>query len=384
MVANAVLRWISLLLVLIFIGVMIAGQRHWNMNRERQALLQPMGYAAAEQTAPGGGSSPSSGSAVASAPSGKPDKLVEATDPAWLYTNGAWSQASESGWGEVKKAARIGRKAQLMTNSPSAVLKQRAIGGTLTVTVDKQPVVRQTLPADGSALDIPLYKGAAGWHTIEITFSHAAEIDGLWIESGSELKQPASPAAKKLVVLGHSYVEGGNATDWGAKSFTALLGGLLGVETVNQGVAGTDVAVNSGKDALDSGLNRYRADVVAEKPDYVLLVYGLNAIPSDPRKMQADYTSLLTALRKELPSVPIFVSGIVSTPSYSDKQLQPYNASIQNAVKATSQAVFIDLAGAWTTVNYAQYVSSDQVLPTDAGHQFLADKYAAAIKPYLK
>lgn len=370
--SNAWLKWFSILLFLVFIGIVVAGQRHWKDNIKQQVAFQKLTVPEEQH----GQDEPKKLS--------KPNKFIPATDPSWLFTNGQWKQATESGWGEVMKGQMVGRRAHIMTNSPSAILKQRGIGGTITIFVDNKLAVNQMLPKDGSAVEIPLYTASSEWHTIDIAFSHNSEIDGLYVEFGSEIKQPAPKYAKKLVVIGHSYAEGGNASDWGLKSFPSLLGDLLGVETINQGVAGTDVSINSAKDSLNSGLNRLKKDVIDEKPDYVLVTYGLNTIPSDTKKVQADFTALLTSLRKELPAVPIFVSGIISIPGLSDKQLQPYNSSIQNAAKTIGNGIFIDMAGSWNDSNYAKYLSSDKVLPNDDGHQYLADKYAAMIKPYIK
>lgn len=373
--ANAWLKWVCMILLLVFIGIMVAGQKHWKNNIQEQAVfLSPAGVG--QQAQPP--------QPTATAKPSKPSKLIAAADPAWLFTNGKWTSAQIQGWGEVRQAIMYGRRAHIMTNSPAAILKQRGIGGTVSVFVDSQLAVSQSLPNDGAVVEIPLFSGVPGWHTIEIAFSHTSEIDGLYVEHGSELKQPASKYKKKLVVIGHSYAEGGNASDMGLKSFTALLGEQLGVEAINQGVAGTDVNVNSDKDKLNSGFNRLKKDVIDEAPDYVLVTYGLNVIPSDTKKVQADFTSFLSSIRKELPATTIFVSGILSIPSLSDKQLQPYNSSIQNAVKAVNNVVFIDMAGQWNEGNYAKYLSDDKVLPNDEGHQYLADKYAAIIRPYLK
>jgi hypothetical protein len=168
-----------------------------------------------------------------------------------------------------------GRRAQIETDSPIAVLKQRGIGGNMNITVDGKQVVNLGLDGTGGVNEIPIYSNSTGWHQIEVIFSdRRSEIDGLYISKDAKARKPEYNK-KKLVVIGHSYVEGSCASNIALKSFSALVGDILGVESINQGIGKTDINVASGT-TKSSGLDRVQTDVINLKPDYVLSVYGYN------------------------------------------------------------------------------------------------------------
>jgi lysophospholipase L1-like esterase len=117
-------------------------------------------------------------------------------------------------------------------------------------------------------------------------------------------------------------------------------------------------------------------------------LYGVNALNKlssgemTYEQYQSDYTELLKKVREKHPDAVVFVSGVVSIPYWSDEELSEVNTAIENASKAITNSVFIDMSGLWGESEYAEYVDKDNVHPTDAGHQFLADKYFEVISEY--
>jgi len=121
-------------------------------------------------------------------------------------------KVSEPGWGDVMKGwlsganrTQIGRRAKIETDSSFAILKHRTMSGTVTIFVDGKPEVEKAL--NGESNEIPIYSDRTGWHQLEFVFSSNSEIDGLYVSKDAQLKKPEENR-KKLVVIGHSLVEG--------------------------------------------------------------------------------------------------------------------------------------------------------------------------------
>jgi lysophospholipase L1-like esterase len=317
-------------------------------------------------------------------------KLIQPANPEWLLTNGPWKKVEDPETGEVMKGwlnsvdqMQFGRRAKIETNSSFAILNQREIGGTLTIIVDGKQVINKDLDSEGKLTKIPIYKNSMGWHKIEIIYSSLSELNGLFVSEDAQVKKPAEEK-EKLVVIGHSYVEGFGSSNKGLKSFTGLLGDLLGVESINQGIGRTDMNVSYPNSKKNSGLDRVQPDVIDLNPDYVLSVYGYNSSGREVEQFQKDYTNFLKAITESLPETKIFASGVISTPYYSDEDLVPKNEAIKNACATVPACTFIDLSNKWNESNYLKYMSGDKRHPNDEGHKFLAEEYAKIISPVLK
>ncbi|MFX3673939.1 MAG: SGNH/GDSL hydrolase family protein [Paenisporosarcina sp.] len=319
-------------------------------------------------------------------PSIKEMKLVEPTSPEWLFTNGPWKQIEDpeigtvmKGWMMSNDTMHFGRRVKIETDSPFAVLKQRGIGGTLTVFVDGEPAVEKDLDSNGKLSEIQLYENKTGWHEIEIVHSSFSELDGLLIEKDASVRKPADPK-KKLVVIGHSYTEGYGSSNKALKSFAGLIGDKLNVESINQGIGRTDLNVSYPASRKNSGLERVKTDVIDLKPEFVLMAYGYNAMTIEIDQYQSNYLTFLNTIHEALPETKVFASGIISVAHYSDEYLQPRNQAIKKACESTPNCTYIDLENKWNDTNYTKYISPDGVHPNDEGHAFLAEEYAKVIK----
>lgn len=360
--------------------------------------------------------------------------LISPLDPAWSYSHGPWARLPHPGWptdqmvavlsdawarsGQVIKAG-VGRRCAFATDSPFATLLATGDGRSFSASLNGGPPMRiGPLPTDGSRIELPLFEGRNGRTRIELTFDAIGANDGIYVaasglacENGLLVDRtfnvptgapcPALPADSngekalpRLVVFGNGYAAGMGASAPGATGCAALIGERLGMEAIAQGWERTDVDVRSGEagDPPNSGLDRVASDVIALKPDAILLIYGLQAAAAAavPTWQYAyDYATLLRAIRTGLPGVPIFCSGIPScSGGMSDAFLQPWNDAIRSATITVEDCPFIDAAGWWGLANYSGgggpvYVSGDRVHPNDAGHKFLAVKYAATLAQRL-
>ncbi|TCZ79265.1 SGNH/GDSL hydrolase family protein [Paenibacillus albiflavus] len=316
-------------------------------------------------------------------------KLIEPTSPEWLYANGPWKKVSIEGWGEVMKGwmtsldrSQIGRRAKIETDSTFAVLKHQSRGVAVWIYVDGKLAVDGGISSETN--EIPIYIDQSGWHQIEFVFSSNSEISGLYVSPDAHVRKPEDNR-KKLVVMGHSYIDGTGSSNYGLTSLVPVLGDILGVESVNQGIGRTDVDVSVPASVNNSGLDRVEADVIQLNPDYVLSVYGYNAAGRiEPEQYQADYAKYLRTIRDALPDTSLFASGMIAVYTRSDESNAPFNQAIKNACSSVSNCTFIDLSGQWNKDNFPTYVSGDGVHPNDAGYRFLAEEYAKAISSVSK
>ncbi|WP_276507953.1 SGNH/GDSL hydrolase family protein [Paenibacillus thermotolerans] len=312
----------------------------------------------------------------------KEQQFIAPTDAAWLYTNGVWESVEREGLGIVMAGKHTGAKAKIETDSPVATLKQRGTGGEIKVFVDGKPVVTHVVPKDDQWHELPIYRNLTGWHEIGFAFSALnQEIGGLYIEDGAGVRKPKYDK-KRLVVIGHSYAEGCCLDDKGFSSFASLMGDILDAESINVGIGRTDINAGGAR----SGLSRVESDVIAFQPDYVLSVYGVNAVgsinsgDSSHEQYQAEYAEFLKKINDALPETQVFASGIIAVRGMSDETLAPFNEDIKNACASVPNCTFVDLAGKWNEENFAKYLSRDGIHPSRDGHEFLANEYAIAIK----
>ncbi|TJY42582.1 SGNH/GDSL hydrolase family protein [Cohnella pontilimi] len=314
------------------------------------------------------------------------ERFLAPDDASWLYTNGPWTASVDPSLGKVMVGMLTGSRAKIETNSGHATLKQRGSGGEIQISIDGKLAVTHAVPKDQSWHYLPIYANLTGWHKIEVAFSASNhEIGGIYIDRRADVRKPIEQK-KKIVVTGASYAEGCCLDNKGFVSFSSLVGDKLDMESLNTGIGRTDVNVGGEQ----SGLRRVQSDVIAYKPDYVLAVYGINAMrdinsgASSHREYQADYEAYLKSITDALPNAHVFASGIISVRGMTDETLDPFNQDIKNACSLVEHCTFIDLSGKWNDDNYAKYLSRDGIHPSEEGYRFLADEYSRAIALVMK
>ncbi|RDU37659.1 hypothetical protein DRW41_07400 [Neobacillus piezotolerans] len=318
-------------------------------------------------------------------------RFIAPTSPEWLYANGQWKEVAKpdgdkamQGWLDGKNGRHYGRRARIETNSSFATLKQRGIGGTVFIFVDGKQAVTQKLDVDGKPVEIPIYKNKKGWHQIEIGFSNLSEIDGLYISEGAKARKPEEKR-KRLVVIGHSHADGTGTPNMGMESMASVIGDIMEVESINQGIGRTDIDISSPPGDNNSALGRAKEDVIDLKPDYVLSIYGFNSISTiyqgkiTHEQYQEKYMEFIKAIHDALPDTKVFASAIMATPSYSDEELKPYNEDIKTACSKVPNCTYIDMTGKMNEGNFDTYMASDRLHPSTEGQRYLAEEYAKSI-----
>jgi len=201
----------------------------------------------------------------------------------------------------------------------------------------------------------------------------------------------AHAAPIRIIALGDSITKGVRSGVTGAQTFEALLEVWLSahvapVEVINVGIGG---------ERTDMALLRLDTDVIALKPDYVLIMYGTNDSHIDagktdvrlPLQQYEQNLHTLIARLRDAGAKPILMTSIplchthqhATRPPYSEQgpnyRLTEYvNACRQ--VAAAEDVPLVDNFGAWAEAAFLgadlPALTTDGCHPSPAGHEFLA------------
>lgn len=193
----------------------------------------------------------------------------------------------------------------------------------------------------------------------------------IWL-SGAD-SPPSIDARPTAAFIGDSYTVGGGssrperrwttlvaeAEGWNESNF-----GELGSGYLTQGFGGT------------SYLQRVES-VIAARPDVVVLAGGQNDIGTTG-DIEAATWATLTLLRQGLPTAELYVVG----PTWPEQQPPERLVEIEKAAAdaaADVDAQFIP-ALSWIA-GRPELMAPDKIHPNDEGHEVIADKVVAALRP---
>ncbi|ETW23170.1 Rv0518 family GDSL lipase [Mycobacterium gastri] len=215
-------------------------------------------------------------------------------------------------------------------------------------------------------------------------------IVGLTLMAGAT---PATPGYRPLTmdfrlthlaVIGDSYTagtdEGGlGSTSWTARAWQALARGgeRIAAEVAAEGRAGYAVPGDHGSVFEDLTAR-------AVKPDDVLVVFfgSRNDEGVEPQLLAEKAGGTFDLARRLAPSARLLVIGPPwPTAAVPDSVLQIRD--VLNAAAHAAGAAFVDPIGDGWFVDRPELIGADGVHPTDAGHQYLADKIAPLIRAQL-
>lgn len=160
----------------------------------------------------------------------------------------------------------------------------------------------------------------------------------------------------------------------------------MGIELINKGVSG---------DRVSDLLARADADVIAHKPDAVVIMIGINDTwhkfkhdrELDLEKFEADFKALLTKLKAAGMAVIFLEPFLLPAPDkfrlrpLFDKELKIIN---KYGLELADEFVAYDemFNGLCQTIPYTEY-TSDGVHPTHRGSRLIADTAIKAIRKHL-
>jgi acyl-CoA thioesterase-1 len=183
----------------------------------------------------------------------------------------------------------------------------------------------------------------------------------------------------QVVTLGDSITEGYNASGFTktqaprnhpayAEGFARLLDETFPAQVTlsNFGVAGR--TAGWGLKQLDR--------VIAEKPDLVIIAFGMND-PVSSEQFQRTNLEILTHLQKEIPQTDIiFVSGMNNNPDWRDPTKIPgFREALKSIIRPN--VILADITTPWekllTRKNFSDLSGNNVNHPNDFGHRLYAE-----------
>jgi lysophospholipase L1-like esterase len=195
---------------------------------------------------------------------------------------------------------------------------------------------------------------------------------GLGVDATSTSRAPASLL---IAFVGDDWTAGIGASGK-AKRFTSLVAQQLGVAQRTFGVTGSGYA----KPGIDGTTFAGRvAEVVAAKPDVVVVSGGRNDASDSPATAAADARQLFATLHRKLPDAVLI--GVA--PFWGDSDLPPEMIQLGHAVDAAVTAVggtYLDLPD---PIHGHPSFMADDADPNDRGYAAIAAALAPELQPLL-
>ena len=196
---------------------------------------------------------------------------------------------------------------------------------------------------------------------------------------------PAPGTPERIAVIGDSYTSGSPQGGTGDKRWTAVVTGLLNSRgfavTTDVGAEGGSGYVHGGNHS--GGVFADKIDAAVKPEDKVVVFFGSR---NDSRALEGQMAhATCEAFRKAemaAPGAQLLVIG----PPWVNASPPPSVLAARDIIRNRSQELglhFVDpIADGWF-VDRPDLIGSDGVHPTDAGHQYMADKIAPLIQEIL-
>ncbi|MBX7554906.1 SGNH/GDSL hydrolase family protein [Streptomyces sp. NPDC004232] len=185
----------------------------------------------------------------------------------------------------------------------------------------------------------------------------------------------ATTAQLRLFVLGDSIAGGSAQGGNGSQGWPALVANRLGLTLRLDGQGGSGYTTGGTQPGGRPYTQRVN-DAVAAAPDLVVVEGSRNDV--GPTQTQTAAVDTLRRLHAGLPHTRILVIG----PIYSDPQpvgSHPVDEAVAAAAMKLGLPYLSAVRRGWFTGSAHQFIGSDGVHPTDAGHAYLAEQ----IRPEL-
>lgn len=251
-------------------------------------------------------------------------------------------------------------------------------------------------PYLGTATDyyyVKLTFATAVPRTIEIRLGATTRLVGMNFSNLYSVWRSEAGDQPLGIALGDSYVNG-TGTDHICGAWPRVMGELLGADIFTSGASGTGYLTSTGP--IPRTFRQRISDLLlTERPvDFALIPGGFNDFDKDPAALRTEVALTVQEARATLgKDVPIFVSNSYSTVGRVVTNAGAISQAIINgfADAAVANSYFINnLAEAWidergrvgaTTSqgNGDIYTGTDAIHPPQAGHNYLARRFAQAI-----
>ena len=213
---------------------------------------------------------------------------------------------------------------------------------------------------------------------------------GVQIGPGDSISPAPKQGNVRAIALGDSITEGMSGYGYNFENYATRLGHMMGWKDMYVSGVGSTGYLAAPFTKLKFR-DRMATDVYPFSPHVLLIAGGLNDADFTKEALQAEAAALFDEISVKLPNTVVFVLGPWSAGSRHVDQQQ----AIKAAVGARANFHFIDNVGEqWQTGtgNVANpkgdgngdiYLSGDGTHPTLAGHVYLADKVAGAMRQVI-
>ncbi len=179
----------------------------------------------------------------------------------------------------------------------------------------------------------------------------------------------------RTIWLGDSYTDGTGATD-SLAGYVQVASSLLGLgDSWASGLAGTGYLNAGGRGKVAFG-SRLQSDVLAYRPHTVVVAGGINDGERRPDDVRAAAAELFRRIGSSGARLVVIAPWQLNDPP------TPGDVTLNAAIRAAAEeagGLFVATTGWITDANRRRYVGSDGVHPTQAGHEYLGRRVAAAI-----
>lgn len=192
-----------------------------------------------------------------------------------------------------------------------------------------------------------------------------------------------APANPHVFILGDSYTQGVGTTDYARKNWARLVTDRLGWNAEIDGVGGTGWTWGGGANGTngDDYLTRLKeAGKRGVDPDVVIIQGGQNDYrKAESPDLPAAVRASIDLARQQWPAAAVIVFGPEAPQPLFDR-LSSISGVIGDTA-TTAGAVYISpSAGLWITEeNSPKFDAGDGSQLNDAGHQYTADRFLAAL-----
>lgn len=199
---------------------------------------------------------------------------------------------------------------------------------------------------------------------------------------GGPAAEPAPPPAPRVAFFGSSTVAGSGASS-PERRWTTLAARELGWTELNLGLPGSRLADGG---AGPSAERRWRNEVLAARPDAVVLMYGANDLvarvplgaPGEPGTFRNAAEVVLGGLRAALPGALLVVCVPQPIPGTEDRRA-PYDAALGEAAAAHG-AVLVETGRVFPLSRWPE-VGADAIHLNDRGHAEVATLFVRTVAP---
>lgn len=189
------------------------------------------------------------------------------------------------------------------------------------------------------------------------------------------------------VFLGDSWVEGTGA-DTAQVMFAQQVADTFGWQLVNGGQGGTGYLDEGPPEFPERGpIGERVAETVAAGPDIVIVAAGINDTGDGyaSEEVTAAVTGALQALRDQLPGVPVVVVGPWWPNGFPTESAEMVDRVVTDVATALGLPFVSPMAEQWITGsndgtvpgNREEFIGPDGAHPSQAGHDYLAQKLVA-------